>query len=148
MVLASFGRALSEATLRARCDCTPFGTEALQAVDALRQLGFRDTGKHTLSLDELAAQIRQGLFPIVFVNTLPIDGIPGGHALVVVDLDQTDVTVDDPLHGERNLPRATFENAWAMLHNLTLLIQREHGHRNRCCGNHLTVVVNAWHCRQ
>ena len=87
-------------------------------------MGFRDTGKHPLSIDELAAQIYRGLFPIVFVNTLPSDGIPGGHALVVVGLDLTDVTVYDSLYGERDLPRATFENAWAMLQNLTLLMQR------------------------
>jgi uncharacterized protein YvpB len=65
----------------------------------------------------------RGLFPIVFVNTLPIDGITSGHALVIVGIDQTDVAVYDPLHGERHLPRATFESAWAMLHNLTILIQ-------------------------
>lgn len=124
MVLASFGRELSEAALRALCDCTPFGTEALKVVDAVRQLGFPATGKHTLSIEELEVQVRQGLYPIVFVNTLPIDGITDGHALVVVGIDQTDVTVYDPLHGERHFPRATFASAWAMMHNLTILIQQ------------------------
>jgi ABC-type bacteriocin/lantibiotic exporter with double-glycine peptidase domain len=123
MVLASCGRELSEAALRVLCDCTPFGTEALKAVHAVRQLGFPDTGKHTLSLDELAVQVRQGLFPMVFVNTLPIDGITSGHALVVVGIEQTGVAVYDPLHGERHLPHATFTNAWAMMHTLTILIQ-------------------------
>jgi hypothetical protein len=70
MVLAGFGCDLSEAVLRARCDCTPLGTEALKVVDTVRQLGFPGTGKHTLSLDELAVQVHQGLSPIVFVNTL------------------------------------------------------------------------------
>jgi ABC-type bacteriocin/lantibiotic exporter with double-glycine peptidase domain len=123
MVLASFGRELSEAALRVLCDCTPLGTEALNAVDAVRQLGFPDTGKHTLSLDELAVQVRRGLFPIVFVNTLPIDGITDSHALVVIRIDQTDIAVYDPLHGERHLPCTTFASAWAMMHNLTILIQ-------------------------
>jgi ABC-type bacteriocin/lantibiotic exporter with double-glycine peptidase domain len=127
MVLASCGRDLSEAALRALCDCTAFGAEALHVVDAVRQLGFPDTGKHTLSTDELAAQVRQGLYPIVFVNTLPIDGIRGGHALVVVTMEQSDLVVDDPLSGERSLPRATFESAWVMMHNLTMLIQEERG---------------------
>jgi ABC-type bacteriocin/lantibiotic exporter with double-glycine peptidase domain len=72
MVLTRFGRELSEAELRALCDCTPFGTEALNAVDAVRQLGFVGTGKYTLSTDELAAQVRRGLSPIVFVSTLPL----------------------------------------------------------------------------
>jgi hypothetical protein len=88
MVLASFGRELLEAELRALCDCTPFGTEALNAVDGVRQLGFPATGKYTLWRDERAAQVRQGLYPIVFVNTLPIDGITDGHALMVVGIDQ------------------------------------------------------------
>jgi ABC-type bacteriocin/lantibiotic exporter with double-glycine peptidase domain len=124
MVLASLGRELSEAVLRALCDCTPFGTEALKVVEAVRQLGFPATGKHTLSIGELEAQVRQGLYPIVFVNTLPIDEITGGHALVVVGINQTDIAVYDPLHGERHLPRATFASAWAMMHDLTILIQQ------------------------
>jgi hypothetical protein len=33
------------------------------------------------------------------------------------------LTVYDPLDGERGLPQATFLTAWAMMHNLTLLIQ-------------------------
>jgi ABC-type bacteriocin/lantibiotic exporter with double-glycine peptidase domain len=124
MVLASLGIQRSEAALRALCDCTPLGTEALKAVDAARQLGCSGTGKHTLSCDELEAQVRRGLYPIAFVNTLPIDGIRAGHALVVMAIDQRRVSVYDPLHGERSLPRATFESAWAMMHNLVILVQR------------------------
>jgi ABC-type bacteriocin/lantibiotic exporter with double-glycine peptidase domain len=124
MVFASLGRQLSEAELRALYDCTPFGTEAVNAVDAARQLGFAGTGKHTLSFDELDAQVRRSLYPIAFVNTRPIDGILAGHALAVTAIDQRRVSVYDPLHGERHLPRATFESAWAMMHNLAILVQR------------------------
>lgn len=124
MVLAGLGIERSESELRALCDCTPFGTEALNAVNTARQLGFLGTSKHTLSPDELETQVRQGLYPIVFVNTLPIDGLPGGHALVVIAIDPAWVSVYDPLHGERDLSRATFESAWAMMHGLTILVQR------------------------
>jgi hypothetical protein len=31
---------MSEAELRQKCDCTILGTNAFQAVDAIRQLGF------------------------------------------------------------------------------------------------------------
>ena len=124
MVLASLGIARSESELRALCDFTPFGTEALNAVDTARQLGFPGTGKYTLSPDELETQVRHGLYPIVFVNTLPIDGLPGSHALVVIAIDPARVAVYDPLHGERDLSRATFESAWAMMHGLTLLVRR------------------------
>ena len=40
MVLSGFGLDLSEAELGARCDCTVFGTDAFQTVNALRELGF------------------------------------------------------------------------------------------------------------
>ena len=53
MVLSSPGLDVPEAELRARCDCTAFGTDALKAVDAVRQLGFPGTAKYNLSLDEL-----------------------------------------------------------------------------------------------
>lgn len=124
MVLSSFGLELQEAELRTLCDCTIYGTDALKAVDAMRNLGFSKTAKHTLSVDELKAQLNCGNYPIVFVNTLPIDGIKGGHALVVIAVDQVHASVYDPLQGERLLPRATFDTAWAMMHNLAIIIQR------------------------
>lgn len=114
---------MSEATLRALCDCTLFGTEAFKAVEAIRQLGFPGTTKQTLSIDELTAQVHRGLYPIVFVNTRPLDGITSGHALVVLGIDHTGVAVSDPFHGERHLSHTTFESAWAMMHNLTIVIQ-------------------------
>jgi ABC-type bacteriocin/lantibiotic exporter with double-glycine peptidase domain len=124
MVLAGLGIERSESELRVLCDCTPFGTEALNAVNAARQLGCPGTSKHTLSPDELETQVRQGLYPIVFVNMQPLDGLPGGHALVVMAIDPARVSVYDPLHGERDLSRAAFESAWAMMHGLTILVQR------------------------
>ena len=124
MVLASHGFDIPEAELCVLCDCTFFGTEALKAVDAMRQLGFSRTEKHTLSAGELEALFRRGLLPIVFVNTLPIDGLRIGHALVVIAIEQAGVSVYDPLLGERLLPRATFDSAWAMMHNLAILVQK------------------------
>jgi len=124
MVLASFGLDIAEATLRTLCDCTMFGTEALKAVDAVRQLGFVQTTKQTLSMEELTLQVRRQGFPIAFVSTLPLDGQRGAHAVVVIDVDQSHVTVADPLYGERIVPHTTFTTAWAMMHNLTILIQR------------------------
>lgn len=124
MMLADFGLEMTEAELCLLCDCTVFGTEALQAVDAVRRLGFVQTAKYTLSIEELAAQLNSGSYPIVFVNTLPIDGHKGQHACVVFTVDLAHVTVYDPLYGERILPCTTFTTAWAMINNLTILIQR------------------------
>jgi ABC-type bacteriocin/lantibiotic exporter with double-glycine peptidase domain len=124
MVLAGHGLKISEVALRTLCDCTVFGTEALNAVDAVRRLGFAQTMKATLSMAELADQSRRGSYPIVFVNMLPLDGIKGGHAVVVLDIQQAEVTVYDPFHGERVFSRDPFTTAWAMMHNLVILVQR------------------------
>ncbi len=123
IVLSSFELDVSEAELRTLCDCTPFGTEALKAVDALRSLGFVRTAKWTLSIDELITQLSSGFIPIVFINLLPIDGIKIAHAVVVIAVDETNVSVYDPLQGERILQRFTFDPAWAMMHNLSIVVQ-------------------------
>lgn len=124
MVLSGLGFDVPESELRRLCDCTVFGTTALKAVDAARHLGFAGTTKQTLSTDDLAACVGRGLYPIVFVNTLPIDGIKGEHTFVVLEVNDVNVVVADPLSGERRLPRATFEAAWAMMHNLAILIEQ------------------------
>ena len=124
MVLSSFGRQIGEAELRDLCDCTPFGTEALNAVDAARRLGFAQTGKYTLSLNELETLVNDAMnYPIVYVDTLLLEGIRGGHSLVVVAVTQDDITVYDPLRGERDVHRATFSAAWAMMHNLAIVVK-------------------------
>ncbi len=106
------------------CDCTVFGTEALKAVDTMRQLGFTSTMKQTCAMEDLRQQLQGGHWPIVFVNTLPITGQRNAHAVVVVEVGSAQLTVYDPLDGERVLPQAPFLTAWAMMHNLALLIQR------------------------
>lgn len=123
MVLSGLGFEMAESELRRLCDCTAFGSTALTAVDAARGLGFAETTKQTLSIDELAGCVDRASHPIVLVNTLPIDGLKGEHAFVVLEVDDTHVVVADPLSGERRLPRATFETAWAMMHNLAILIE-------------------------
>jgi ABC-type bacteriocin/lantibiotic exporter with double-glycine peptidase domain len=124
MVLAGLGHDIGEGELRALCDCNAFGTDALKAVDAARLLGFTGTAKHTLPADELAALTGRGSYPIVFVNTLPIDGVKGTHAFVVLEVGGAAVVVCDPLLGERTLPRATFDTARAMMHDLAILVEK------------------------
>jgi len=75
-------------------------------------------------MEELRQQLQGRHWPIVFVNTLPITGQRNAHAVVVVVVESAQLTVYDPLDGERVLPQATFLTAWAMMHNLALLIQR------------------------
>ena len=122
MVLGSFGVDISESELRTRCDCTPYGTDALMAVDAARALGLVKTAKYTLSFAELQTVVTDGPYPIVFVDLNPIDGLDAIHAMVVADVSEQEVVVLDPLQGERRLPVYVFTAAWARRHNLALLV--------------------------
>ncbi len=118
------GLDISESDLRALCDCTPFGTDALKAIDAARKLGFAKSSKQNLSVEELKSLIAKGQYPIAFVNLDPIDGINDSHALVIIEMRDTNIVVYDPLHGERALPRESFSAAWAMMKNLVILSEK------------------------
>ena len=123
MVLAGFGLEITERELRERCDSTPFnGTNALQAVDAARQLGFTGTAKYNLSLEDLRGLVADGHFPLVFVDLRPIDGVRDSHALVILSISEQEAVALDPLSGERTLPMRVFDSAWTMALNLTILI--------------------------
>lgn len=123
MVLLSFGRDLTEAELRALCDCTIFGTTAVQAVAAAKHLGFSQTRKANLSFAELYDEVKQGVFPIVFLNLLMIDGLGVEHAMVVTDIDPITVTLCDPIQGTRALPAEIFVVAWATMNHLAILLR-------------------------
>ena len=124
MVLASYGLDLTEAELRELCDCTFFGTDALQAVNAVRQLGFPETIKTNLTLLQLKNLTAHQQSPIVYISLQPLEGTKGIHALVVLDVSDTAVVVLDPAKGERIIPRAVFEFAWKLQLGLTILIIR------------------------
>ena len=103
MVLAGLGLSISEKELRIKCDCTIFGTSALQAVEAMRQLGFVETCKASLSLAQLDRLLAQKVYPIVYLQMMPIDHIRMLHASVLVDMDDETTTILDPALGERVL---------------------------------------------
>jgi len=124
MVFSSFGFEITEAELREACDCTQLGTDALQAIDAARRLGFTRTSKHTLNIDELTGLVKGGDYPIVFVNLLPIEGVREYHALVVTDFHKDSVEVFDPAKGVRALNVDVFAAAWKMRHHLTIIVEK------------------------
>ena len=124
MVLGSLGLDLTESELRTLCDCTAFGTDALKAVEAARQLGFPNTTKHNLLLSELETLVKDGHYPIAFLGLAPIDGFDEQHTVVVIEMSESAVVVYDPLYGERTLPRDIFNAAWGLQLNLTILVVR------------------------
>jgi ABC-type bacteriocin/lantibiotic exporter with double-glycine peptidase domain len=125
MALSGFGLDLTEERLRELCDCSPlFGTEAMRAVDAARGLGFAGTAKYTLRYEELRSLVEGGRYPIAYISLEAIGGTEESHAVVVIEADDEAVTVYDPLHGERRLPRQSFSTGWASRHNLVILVER------------------------
>ena len=123
MVLASFGQMLTEAELCRMCDCTIFGTDAFQAVEAVRKLGFLGSRKCNLSIAELDELLKDGFFPIVYVSLMPIDQTIGTHAMVVVLVADNDlITLLDPLSGERKLERSVLYVAWRSTNGLTIVV--------------------------
>jgi ABC-type bacteriocin/lantibiotic exporter with double-glycine peptidase domain len=124
MVFSHFNLSVSEAELRARCDCTIFGADAPYVVDVARQLGFNNTDIQNLSPDELQIILEEGRYPIVYVNLLPIDGIEGAHTLVALEIGDDAVTVYDPDQGERLLPIGAFFKAWELKRNLAIIVDK------------------------
>lgn len=124
MVLSHFDLSVSEAELRARCDCTIFGADAPYVVDVTRQLGCAKTDIFNLSPDELQTNLDEGRFPIVYVNLLPIDGREGTHVLVALEIGYDAVTVYDPDQGERLLPIGAFFRAWELKRNLAIIVDK------------------------
>jgi ABC-type bacteriocin/lantibiotic exporter with double-glycine peptidase domain len=123
IALSSFGFEITEERLRELCDCTPvFGTDALQAIKAAHQLGFNGTAKYTLSFGELRALVEDAKYPIAFIDLRPISGIKQAHAVVVVSVSDSAVIVYDPEYGERALSHQSFNMAWALRHNLAIVV--------------------------
>lgn len=128
MVLSALGYEASELLLRQLSDCSNFGTNAFQLVEAARQLGFTASRKYTLAtLEELVELMAQGLFPIVYVDLWPFKGGVSGqqHALVVLAVNADSVLVLDPLEGERELSQPEFLAAWREMRFLTIVIEKE-----------------------
>jgi ABC-type bacteriocin/lantibiotic exporter with double-glycine peptidase domain len=124
MVFSHFNLSVSEAELRARCDCTIFGVDAPYVVDAARQFGFTKTDIQNLSPDELQAVLAEGHYPIVYVSLLPIDAREGSQALVAIEIEDDVVTVYDPDQGERLLPMGAFLKAWELKRNLAIIVDK------------------------
>jgi ABC-type bacteriocin/lantibiotic exporter with double-glycine peptidase domain len=125
MVLAAQGIERTEEELRALCDCGEEGTHALKLIDAARQLGFANSRKHNLTIDELVAELNQEQFPIVFVRTrISGNPIPTQHAYVITEVKQESVSVLDPWQGEREIAIGEFEREWRQMLGLTILCRK------------------------
>jgi hypothetical protein len=96
MVLAALGYTHTEAELAKTMGSYSFGTPASR-ITRLQRLGYEVT-YGTATLDDLRRYMARGHFPIVFVaaDFLPWADFSGFHALVLVNVTDTDVLVMDP----------------------------------------------------
>jgi ABC-type bacteriocin/lantibiotic exporter with double-glycine peptidase domain len=100
MVLASFGAKYSEAKLATVLGSYEFGTPSSR-VQRLSKLRYH-VQYRVFSLEELQASLKQGLYPIVFVDAdfLPWADFSGFHALVLVEITSSEVVLFDPAQEE------------------------------------------------
>jgi ABC-type bacteriocin/lantibiotic exporter with double-glycine peptidase domain len=122
MVLSHLGMFKTEAELRELCDCTIFGTAALELVFAARRLGFAASSKHTLTLADLIELTEHGYFPIVYVVSAPRVPEPDVHSFVVVSASRECIDVLDPQQGPRMLGVDDFLERWSPMNNLAIVI--------------------------
>ena len=96
MVLAALGHTYTETELAQAMDSYSFGTPASR-ITRLQRLGYKVT-YGTVSLADLRRYLAEGHFPIVFVaaDFLPWADFSGFHALVLVNVTDTEVSVMDP----------------------------------------------------
>jgi ABC-type bacteriocin/lantibiotic exporter with double-glycine peptidase domain len=125
MVLAYFSYAISEAEVRQLLNTQPHGTKA-RHLTAVGSLGF-DVELVSGNLAQLRDLIAQGVPPIVFVDTAPLDywTLDCAHVAVVVGIDDNVVYLNDPFFdaARQQTSVANFLQAWALNGHLTALMR-------------------------
>lgn len=107
MVLATYEFEISEAYLRQLCECEEDGTTPSNAIRAIKECGFEaQTGY--LNLNDLRHEIDTGIFPICYLK-IQSDNHFYNHAVVVLLISDSEVTVNDPLKGEHKYQIEVFD---------------------------------------
>ena len=101
MILGHYGRRMSLEELRVRCGVSRDGTNALNIIEAARELGMVARGARTD-----AKRLRQLRFPMIVHWNL-------NHFVVVEGIRGNHVYVNDPAEGPRRLTRDEFEEAYS-----------------------------------
>jgi len=130
MVLEHLGVEKAESELRVLMDCDfdsihyPGGAEARQVVEAARQLGFINTTKNNLTLQQLVALLIQGHFPITQIGICLEPNTPvQSHAVVIVEINERGVLMLDPSRGEVMTSQNEFDELWQRRRGLTVLVE-------------------------
>jgi hypothetical protein len=109
MILAHYGAAATEAEL-----VRTAGVRGGIDPDDLARLAVTH-GFHVrveqLDADDLATILEHGVFPIVYVDRLPIDGEFAVHAVIPTRISPRFIWCLDPLRGDRRIGRRKFAEA-------------------------------------
>jgi len=126
MVTASLGDEYTEQQLARILGSYEFGTPASH-VTRLSRLGYRIQFGRS-SLPELQSHLEQHRFPITFVRAdfLPWTDFGGFHALVLIEITATEITLLDPALdvGPVQLSKSGFLLAWEEFDCLAAIIYR------------------------
>jgi ABC-type bacteriocin/lantibiotic exporter with double-glycine peptidase domain len=127
MVLAFQGVALGEEDLCSLLETQQVGTPVLNVLLLTQHVSRCHAAVISASFDDLVRWIQEGIPPIVFVSTAPLQHWPTKclHALVVVEAQEQTVLVHDPAFAPAPLaiPRDEFLAAWGELAQLTALVK-------------------------
>lgn len=121
MILDYWGFEIDESSLAVLCRTDANGTSADDLVHAASRLGF-PARKEYSSIKEVQKYLNEGIFPILYVNLLAIDGLAITHAFVLEAATAGSVTVLDPWHGRRKIALQQFKIAWEKTRNLAVLV--------------------------
>jgi ABC-type bacteriocin/lantibiotic exporter with double-glycine peptidase domain len=123
MLLAHYGRDVTESELRRATDLSEHGTHIEELHRVANLFGLKAHIDEGIDLDQLEESHAHGRFPIVYFNRQPIDGELSVHSVVVTRVTRRFVSFLDPLRGERRVSRPKFMRAWSMLNRLALVCE-------------------------
>jgi ABC-type bacteriocin/lantibiotic exporter with double-glycine peptidase domain len=125
MVLAYHGYSFSEDELRQLMGTGPHGTYARDIL-RISSLGF-DVHLRAALTSELRAGLASGTPPIVFLATSFLDywNMSANHVAVVVALDSTNISLNDPYFdtAPQQVAMSSFQQAWAANGNYAAFIR-------------------------
>jgi ABC-type bacteriocin/lantibiotic exporter with double-glycine peptidase domain len=110
MILDYMDFEIDETSLSVLCRTDANGTSADDLVHAANQLGF-PARKEYSSIKDAQKYLNAGIFPILYVNLLAIEGLAITHAFVLEGVTQGSVTVLDPWRGRRKIALQQFKIA-------------------------------------
>ncbi|NOT53544.1 MAG: hypothetical protein HOP18_02965 [Deltaproteobacteria bacterium] len=125
MVLGGLNVPVTEARVRHLIGHSRLGTSLAMAQRKLRDAGVMALFHEDWSLDDLRDMLRAGFHPIVGVERHQLGYSRAFHAIALIEVTSTAVTVLDPLDGPdpRGYGVPAFVSAWVMAGREALIIK-------------------------